>query len=93
MGSSAAGLPVGNHIPPNAPVENAPYYSQVYEELSRRRSAAGPRQPAAGGRLSGQQEGVVLEQRLPDGLDHPPRVDQPRLRRADRPIALDAPLA
>ena len=27
---------VGNHIPPNTPVENALYYNQVYEELSRR---------------------------------------------------------
>ena len=24
---------VGNHIPPNTPVENALYYNQVYEEL------------------------------------------------------------
>ena len=29
-------LAVGNHIPPNTPVENALYYNQVYEELSRR---------------------------------------------------------
>ncbi|MFA5863208.1 MAG: uroporphyrinogen decarboxylase family protein [Phycisphaerae bacterium] len=27
---------VGNHIPPNTPVENALYYNQVYEELSKR---------------------------------------------------------
>ena len=26
-------LAVGNHIPPNTPVENARYYNQVYEEL------------------------------------------------------------
>ncbi len=26
-------LAVGNHIPPNTPVENALYYNQVYEEL------------------------------------------------------------
>ncbi len=26
-------LAVGNHIPPNTPVENAIYYNQVYEEL------------------------------------------------------------
>jgi hypothetical protein len=29
-------LAVGNHIPPNTPVENALYYNQVYQELSRR---------------------------------------------------------
>ncbi|MCX7012246.1 MAG: hypothetical protein NTW86_06735 [Candidatus Sumerlaeota bacterium] len=29
-------LAVGNHIPANTPVENALYYNQVYEELSRR---------------------------------------------------------
>ena len=29
-------LTVGNHIPPNTPVENALYYNEVYEELSRR---------------------------------------------------------
>ena len=29
-------LAVGNHIPPNTPVESAIYYNQVYEELSRR---------------------------------------------------------
>jgi hypothetical protein len=29
-------LAVGNHIPPNTPVENALYYNQVYEELCRR---------------------------------------------------------
>jgi hypothetical protein len=29
-------LAVGNHIPPNTPVENALYYNQVYEALSRR---------------------------------------------------------
>lgn len=27
-------LAVGNHIPPNTPVENALYYNEVYEELS-----------------------------------------------------------
>ena len=26
-------LAVGNHIPPNTPVENALYYNEVYEEL------------------------------------------------------------
>ena len=26
----------GNHIPSNTPVENAVYYNDVYEELSRR---------------------------------------------------------
>jgi hypothetical protein len=29
-------MAVGNHIPPNTPVENALYYNDVYEELSRR---------------------------------------------------------
>lgn len=29
-------LAVGNHIPPNTPVENALYYNEVYEELSHR---------------------------------------------------------
>ncbi len=29
-------MAVGNHIPPNTPVENAIYYNQVYEELSLR---------------------------------------------------------
>ena len=29
-------LAVGNHIPPNTPVENALYYNEVYEKLSRR---------------------------------------------------------
>jgi len=29
-------MAVGNHIPPNTPVENALYYNEVYEELSRR---------------------------------------------------------
>ncbi len=29
-------MAVGNHIPANTPVENALYYNQVYEELSRR---------------------------------------------------------
>jgi hypothetical protein len=29
-------MAVGNHIPPNTPVENAIYYNEVYEELSRR---------------------------------------------------------
>jgi len=29
-------LAVGNHIPPNTPVENALYYNQVYQELARR---------------------------------------------------------
>jgi uroporphyrinogen-III decarboxylase len=29
-------MAVGNHIPPNTPVENALYYNQVYEQLSRR---------------------------------------------------------
>jgi hypothetical protein len=30
-------MAVGNHIPPNTPVENAIYYNQVYEELSLRK--------------------------------------------------------
>lgn len=30
-------LAVGNHIPPNTPVENALYYNEVYESLCRRR--------------------------------------------------------
>ena len=29
-------MAVGNHIPPNTPIENALYYNQVYEELCRR---------------------------------------------------------
>lgn len=29
-------MAVGNHIPPNTPVENALYYNEVYEELGRR---------------------------------------------------------
>ena len=29
-------MAVGNHIPPNTPVDNAIYYNEVYEELSRR---------------------------------------------------------
>ena len=29
-------MAVGNHIPPNTPVESALYYNQVYEEMSRR---------------------------------------------------------
>jgi len=29
-------MAVGNHIPPNTPVESALYYNEVYEELSRR---------------------------------------------------------
>jgi len=29
-------MAVGNHIPPNTPVEKALYYNQVYEELSKR---------------------------------------------------------
>ena len=29
-------MAVGNHIPANTPVENALYYNEVYEELSRR---------------------------------------------------------
>jgi len=29
-------MAVGNHIPPNKPVENAVYYNEVYNELSKR---------------------------------------------------------
>jgi uroporphyrinogen-III decarboxylase len=29
-------MAVGNHIPPNTPIENAVYYNEVYEEMSRR---------------------------------------------------------
>jgi hypothetical protein len=29
-------MAVGNHIPPNTPVENALYYNEIYEELSKR---------------------------------------------------------
>jgi hypothetical protein len=29
-------MAVGNHIPPNTPVENALYYNEVYEQLSKR---------------------------------------------------------
>ena len=29
-------MAVGNHIPPNTPIESALYYHQVYKELSRR---------------------------------------------------------
>ncbi len=29
-------MAVGNHIPPNTPVESCLYYNEVYEELSRR---------------------------------------------------------
>jgi len=29
-------MAVGNHIPPNTPVENVLYYNEIYEELSRR---------------------------------------------------------
>ena len=29
-------MSVSNHIPPNTPVENALYYNEVYEKLSRR---------------------------------------------------------
>lgn len=29
-------MAVGNHIPSNTPVENALYYNEVYEELSKR---------------------------------------------------------
>jgi hypothetical protein len=29
-------MAVGNHIPPNTPVENALYYNQVYQEMGRR---------------------------------------------------------
>jgi len=30
-------MAVGNHIPPNTPVENALYYNEVYNELGRRK--------------------------------------------------------
>ena len=38
IGRSCPGffMAVGNHIPPNTPVENALYYNEVYEQLSRR---------------------------------------------------------
>ncbi|MHB0997855.1 MAG: uroporphyrinogen decarboxylase family protein [Armatimonadota bacterium] len=38
IGKSCPGffMAVGNHIPSNTPVENALYYNEVYEELSRR---------------------------------------------------------
>lgn len=38
IGKSCPGfiMAVGNHIPPNTPVENALYYNEIYEELSRR---------------------------------------------------------
>jgi len=38
IGKGCAGffMAVGNHIPPNTPVESALYYNEVYEELSRR---------------------------------------------------------
>lgn len=38
IGKSCPGffMAVGNHIPPNTPVENALYYNEVYEQLSRR---------------------------------------------------------
>lgn len=38
IGKSCPGyfMAVGNHIPPNTPVENVLYYNEVYEELSRR---------------------------------------------------------
>jgi hypothetical protein len=29
-------MAVGNHIPPNTPVENAIFYNACYEEMSRR---------------------------------------------------------
>ena len=29
-------MAVGNHIPPNTPVENALWYNECYEEMSRR---------------------------------------------------------
>jgi uroporphyrinogen-III decarboxylase len=29
-------MAVGNHIPPNTPVDNVLYYMQVYEEMSKR---------------------------------------------------------
>ena len=31
-------MAVGNHIPPNTPVDNALYYNEIYEKLSRRSS-------------------------------------------------------
>jgi len=39
LGRSCPGffMAVGNHIPPNTPVENALYYNEVYQELSDRR--------------------------------------------------------
>jgi len=38
IGKSCPGffMAVGNHIPPNTPIENALYYNEVYEQLSRR---------------------------------------------------------
>ncbi len=38
LGKSCPGyfMAVGNHIPPNTPVENALYYNEVYEKLARR---------------------------------------------------------
>jgi hypothetical protein len=38
IGKSCPGffMAVGNHIPPNTPIENALYYNKVYEEMSRR---------------------------------------------------------
>ena len=38
IGKSCPGffMAVGNHIPPNTPVDSALYYNEVYEELSRR---------------------------------------------------------
>jgi uroporphyrinogen-III decarboxylase len=38
IGKSCPGfiMAVGNHIPPNTPLENALYYNEVYEELARR---------------------------------------------------------
>ncbi|NLO82371.1 MAG: hypothetical protein GX094_04845 [Clostridiales bacterium] len=38
IGKDCAGffMAVGNHIPPNTPVENALYYNEVYQELSKR---------------------------------------------------------
>ena len=38
IGKSCPGfiMAVGNHIPPNTPVENVLYYNEVYEELGRR---------------------------------------------------------
>ena len=29
-------MAVGNHIPPNTPLENALYYNEVYETMSKR---------------------------------------------------------